>query len=152
MAHAQIYALVVLLFLYSNIHVLAANNLGPSFVRVQPGDVLCWAFEIPNEEKAIIKPVMLLYNTYYLGASLSKMVTLRLGLPSLQPSGESFFPLSSSIERAVSGLMVMVRLPCHDRWLAMLGRCVITFGLLLEKVWRECCKTVLKPMAQSQEL
>jgi hypothetical protein len=43
MARAQIYALLMLLFSCSNIHVLAANNQGPLSAHVQPGDVRCWA-------------------------------------------------------------------------------------------------------------
>jgi hypothetical protein len=53
MARAQIYALVMLVFLLPNTHVLAVDDQGPPFSHVQPGPLFCWTAAIPNRANAL---------------------------------------------------------------------------------------------------
>jgi hypothetical protein len=56
MATARISTLLILLFSYWTIHVVAANDRGPPFSHLQRGDVTCWRFTDPR--KRTIKPLI----------------------------------------------------------------------------------------------
>jgi len=62
-----------------------------------------------------------------------------------QPGEKGFFPLHSLTKHALLEFKAMVILLCRERWIALLERCIITFGLLLEKLWKECCNNAYEP-------
>jgi hypothetical protein len=57
MAPAQISTLLILLFSYWTIHIVAVHDRGPPFSHVQPGDVTCRDFEYDEEPNWTIKPL-----------------------------------------------------------------------------------------------